>query len=95
MQITVHTKASCQPCKATRRKLDQLEIDYIPQELNEESAKRFSALGLGSAPIVEVDLGFGAVWRWSGHAPTQLEKLDHAFSCADPVCNTCEAVIAA
>lgn len=95
MQITVHTKPACQPCKATKRKLEQLEIDYVTEELDEESAARFRSINLVSAPIVEVDLGFGAVWRWAGHSPTRLETLDHTFSCADPICKTCEAVIAA
>lgn len=100
LKITVHIKPAhikpaCQPCKATKRKLDELEIPYETVELTEESATRFRDEGLTSAPVVEVDLGHGAVWRWTGYAPSQIEALNHSLDCDDPSCTRCEAVIAA
>lgn len=95
MHVTIYTKPSCQPCKATKRSLDKLDIDYDTVELDEALAATFKGEGLGAAPVVEVDLGAGAAWRWSGHAPTQIEKLDHAFGCDDPDCARCERMIAA
>lgn len=95
MRVTVFTKPICQGCKATKRKLEQMDIDYDTQELDEESAARFLSIGLMSAPIVEVDFGFGATWSWGGHAPSQLERLDHAFDCDDPICTKCESILAA
>lgn len=95
MQVTVYTKPGCQPCRATKRKLDDLNIDYDTVDLTEELALGFRDEGLSSAPVVEVDLGSGATWRWAGFAPSQIEKLDHAYDCADPECGRCEAVLAA
>jgi hypothetical protein len=79
----------------TRRKLDQLDIEYSAIELSEESARDFIEDGLRAAPVIEVDMGFGALWRWSGYSPSQIERLDHALSCDIEDCTTCYTVIAA
>lgn len=95
LQVTVYTRPNCQPCKATKRRLDILDINYDTVDLDDQNAAEFKVQGLGAAPIVQVDLGAGATWSWSGFAPTQIEILDHAFGCDDPDCGRCEAVIAA
>lgn len=75
LHITVHTKPQCYPCRFTKQKLDQLGIEYTTTELTPESAAEFREQGLLAAPVVVVDLGDGATWTWSGHAPTQIERL--------------------
>lgn len=84
MIVTVHTKPECQPCKGTKRKFDQLGIEYTSVELDEASAARFRDEGLGTAPIVEVDLSDGAVWRWAGFQPTQIARLRKLLDGSDP-----------
>lgn len=72
VQVTVHTKEFCQPCKATVRKLDQLGVEYVSVAADPDV---LAAKGFTSAPVVEVDLGDRASWSWSGHRPSQLERL--------------------
>lgn len=80
MQITVFTKPACQPCKATKRALDKLDIEYNTVELDADKTAEFTAAGLLSAPVVQVDVGDGASWTWAGHAPSQIEKLAELFN---------------
>lgn len=95
MHITVYTKEACQPCRLTKRKFDELDITYETAELTEENATSFRDEGLTSAPVVVVDLGGGAVWKWAGLAPSQIEILTHIYDCDDPDCSRCEASLAA
>lgn len=92
MKVTVFSKPICQGCKATKRSLDKLGIEYDAEEMDEATIQRFTDLDLRSAPVVEVDFGFGAVWRWAGHSPSRIETLDHALSCDDPACARCDQV---
>ena len=75
LNITVYTKPNCQPCKATRRKLDQFSLDYSTVELDDELRRRFVEADLLSAPVVEVEFGDDATLSWSGYRPSQIEKL--------------------
>lgn len=95
MRVTVYTKPVCQGCKATKRKLNDLDIDHDTVELSPEDTQRFLEMDLKSAPVVEVDLGEGAYWHWAGYAPSQIEVLDHAFGCDNPDCVRCESMIPA
>lgn len=78
LDITLFSKPGCQPCKATKRKLDELEIIY--NEVNvlhdHEAADHLAKdLGYKSVPVVKVDLGDDAIWTWQGYAPSQIERL--------------------
>lgn len=97
VKVTVYTKPVCQGCKFTKRKLEELDIEYTAVDLtaDPEAMQRVRELEYTSAPVVEVDLGGGAFWHWAGYAPTQIEILDHALDCDNPECNRCESVIAA
>lgn len=83
MTVTVYTKPDCQPCKGTKRRLDKLGIDYTTVELDGDLAARFRDDGLASAPVVVVDLGDGAEWKWCGMQPTQIDRLKDMLDGAD------------
>lgn len=75
MHITLYTQPNCQPCRLTKMKLDQKGIEYTSIDLTPESVQRFRGEDLLTAPVVEVDLGEGAQWRWAGYRPSQVERL--------------------
>ena len=65
-------------------KLDKLGVQYETVDLTEDSAARFRDENLLQAPVVEVDLGDGATWRWSGYSPSQIERLQKVLRGDDP-----------
>lgn len=77
MQVTLYTKPECQPCRATKRKFDELEIIYheVDVTLDHTASRKVDELGYMSLPVAVVDLGEGATWSWTGYAPSQIERL--------------------
>lgn len=76
MQVTVYEKAHCQPCRATKRKLDLLEVPYkvISVEENPGVAEELREQGFQQSPVVRVTNG-GDTWAWSGYQPDRLTAL--------------------
>lgn len=75
MTIDVYTKPSCQPCRATKRKLDQLGLDYNEHQAADHM-DMLSPLGHTSAPVVVVtDEGGDMVTHWAGFVPDKLKGL--------------------
>jgi glutaredoxin-like protein NrdH len=70
--VTVYSKTNCQKCKATKRKLQALHVDY--QEVNVEDAPetRQKLLGMGfrEMPVVDAD---GSMW--SGYRIDKIAAL--------------------
>jgi glutaredoxin-like protein NrdH len=72
--ITVYTQGGCQPCKATIRKLQELElsfgtrpaIDYIDE---------LAEMGYASAPVVVVERQDGTTTHWLGYRPDLLKAI--------------------
>ncbi len=79
MNITLYTLPAsvCYQCKGTKYVLDNLGVPYkeVPIANNPDAFAHVQSLGYTSAPVVEVDLGDGASWSWSGFRPSQIEKL--------------------
>ncbi|WP_062954194.1 glutaredoxin family protein, partial [Nocardia farcinica] len=52
MEIKVYTRPNCQPCKATKKKLDQLGAVYTLVDVTEDAEARdaIRALGYKQAP---------------------------------------------
>ena len=73
--ITVYTKNNCMPCKMTKRKLQELGVNY--QEINVD--EDLSALGYliecGFRSLPVVFNKNGAPMVTGGFAPNILEKL--------------------
>lgn len=73
--ITVYTKNNCMPCKMTKRKLQELGVNYKEINVDED----FNALeylmecGFRSLPVVFNENGAPMVI--GGYAPNMLEKL--------------------
>jgi glutaredoxin-like protein NrdH len=72
-KITVWSKPSCVQCTATYRDLDKRGIGYEVRDLTQEpdAVVAFKALGLLSAPIVEVEGNA----PWAGYQPTKISDL--------------------
>lgn len=71
--IRLYSKPGCQPCKATKRALDKLGIEYEQFDVTTDPSAAEAAAGYGytSLPIVVVDENT----HWGGHCPSKLEKL--------------------
>ena len=74
--VVVYTKPRCPQCDATKRKLDQLDIEYttVDISLDDEAREYVLSLGYQQAPVVV----FGDN-HWSGYSPDRLAKLDEYF----------------
>ena len=83
--ITVFHQPDCQPCRLTGKMLDRLGATYVSRPLGDGSpeAERVlnnaRALGMTSAPIVEVRDEYGALIRtFSGYNPKALREIAEA-----------------
>ena len=75
MTIDVYTKPACQPCRATKRKLDQLGVEYNEHQAADHM-DMLSPLGHTSAPVVVVTNDAGdMVAHWAGFVPDKLKGL--------------------
>ena len=75
MNIAVYTKDDCQPCRATKRMLDQLGLEYTEYQASEHMDV-LAPLGYTSAPVVVVTDEDGAmVKHWAGFSPDKLKGL--------------------
>ncbi|ODR27274.1 glutaredoxin domain-containing protein [Mycolicibacterium porcinum] len=71
--VTLCSKPGCPPCKATKRELDKLGLEYQQVDVTADpsAAEVVKALGYNSAPVVVVN----ADLHWTGFRPTQLALL--------------------
>lgn len=70
--VTVYTKPGCVACDATKRKMDDLGIEYTPEDLMSSPAvlQKAREQGISSAPVVVAgDVMFG------GYRPDMLRTL--------------------
>ena len=75
MTIDVYTKPACQPFRATKRKLDQLGVEYNEHQAADHM-DMLSPLGHTSAPVVVVTNDAGdMVTHWAGFVPDKLKGL--------------------
>lgn len=74
--VEVFTKPGCQPCAATKRHLDNLEIPHQVHDITEDDAARQRIIDLGyvQAPVVIVTHAL-SVDHWSGYKPDNLAAL--------------------
>jgi glutaredoxin-like protein NrdH len=81
MTVTVYTKPNCQPCRATKRWLDNRSVDYqtVDVTTSPDDLAAIKALGYEGVPVVivsgrtpETDL------HWHGFHPDNLAKYTHA-----------------
>lgn len=72
--ITVYTKNNCMPCKMTKRKLQELGVNYkeINVDENLEALEYLMECGLRSLPVVFLD---DEAIITGGYAPNILETI--------------------
>jgi glutaredoxin-like protein NrdH len=79
MKVTLYALPGsvCHQCRYTKKKLADLGIVYeeIRLDQNRDALDHVHSLGYQSAPVVEVEMGDGATWTWSGNRPSKLEQL--------------------
>jgi len=75
--VTVYTTAVCQPCRFTKRKLDELGVPYteVRADLDPAVTDRLKAEGFSQSPVVELTFEGRRVDAWSGLQPDKLSKL--------------------
>lgn len=83
--VTVFHQQNCQPCRLTMRMLDKLGVAHISRPLDdgsreaERALNNARALGMTSAPIVEVRDEHGTLVRTlSGYRPAELREIAEA-----------------
>lgn len=83
--ITVFHQPNCQPCRLTMKMLDKLGATYVSRPLGdgspgaEQAILNAKALGMTSAPIVEVRTESGTLVRTlSGYRPAELREIAEA-----------------
>ncbi len=71
--ITVYTRPDCQPCKATKRTLEQLKAAYTLVDVTEhpEALDLIRGLGYLQAPVVVARVG-DEEFHWGGFSPDKL-----------------------
>lgn len=72
-KVTVFSKANCQPCKATIRKLAKHSIPYNVIDITHDEARTEALIaeGFKESPIVKLETGES----WSGYRPDLIEAL--------------------
>lgn len=80
--ITVFHQPNCQPCRLTMQMLDKLGVTYVRHLLDdgspgaEQALRNAKALGMTSAPIVELRDEHGKLLRMlSGYRPAELREI--------------------
>ena len=70
--VIVYTNPGCQPCRMTKKMLDQAGISYTEVDLsqNEAALEHVKELGHRQAPVVETDST-----DWSGFRPDLIAAL--------------------
>lgn len=85
MKITVYTKPNCQPCRATKRWLDNRGVEYRAVDVTESPADlaAIKALGYKGVPVVIVSNGDPETdLHWHGFDPGNLTKYAHRADAA-------------
>lgn len=87
MHVTVYGRHNCQPCRATRRRLDILGVTYtfvdVDQMTNDARSWLVDTIGTSpyALPFVRVrDSRHTDTASWTGHRPEMLDRL-----AADPL----------
>lgn len=65
MSITIFTKPNCQPCRMTKRWLDENEIQYTELPIS-DYADILKVAGPMSAPVVQINKANNDVVTWAG-----------------------------
>lgn len=83
--ITVFHQPNCQPCRLTMAMLDKLGASYVSRPLYdgsfgaEQALRNAKALGMTSAPIVELRDEHRKLLRMlSGYRPAELREIAEA-----------------
>lgn len=88
-QVIVYSQANCQPCKATKRKLDQLGVPYsvVDVDDNPDALAYLQREGWQGTPVVEVKPDTAlVVAAWQGYkvgALTALAKGEEEMAAYD------------
>ena len=73
MSITLYTKANCQPCRLSKRLLDDNEIEYEAVSVDDDpdTIEQLIALGHRQMPVVVVN----DEEHWSGFRPDKVKAM--------------------
>lgn len=71
--VTVFVKPDCQPCKLTKRKLDEMGVEYETRDITEDGEALITVKNLGylAAPVILTEIGD----HWNGFRPDLISTL--------------------
>lgn len=71
--VTVFVKPNCQPCKLTKRKLDEMGVEYETRDITEDGEALITVKNLGylAAPVILTEIGD----HWGGFRPDLISAL--------------------
>lgn len=71
--VTIFVKPDCQPCKLTKRKLDEMGVEYETRDITEDGEALITVKNLGylSAPVILTEIGE----HWNGFRPDLIGQL--------------------
>lgn len=71
--VTVLTSPSCQPCRFTKKRLNDLGVEFVERDVSTDSEAMELAknLGYNATPVVILDTGE----HWQGLDPDRLNLL--------------------
>lgn len=75
MAITVYTKPACVQCRATKRALTKLGLEFQEVDLSEDAGAlaTVKSLGFMQAPVIAANGEY-----WSGYRPDRIKALAKA-----------------
>lgn len=78
-KVTVFSKPDqqCRPCWATKKRMDDKGIKYIPRDVttDPEAEAEAKTYGYLQTPVVVVDFADGSQETWSGFDPDRIDVL--------------------
>lgn len=71
--VTVFTSPSCQPCRISKKILNDLGVEFVERDVSTdlEALEMAKNLGYNSSPVVLLDTGE----HWQGLDPDRLKAL--------------------
>lgn len=71
--VTIITSPSCQPCRFTKKRLNDLGVQFVERDVSTdpEALELAKNLGYSASPVVILDSGE----HWQGFDPNRLDAI--------------------
>lgn len=71
--VTVLTSPACQPCRLSKKRLNDLGIEFVERDVStdEKALELAKSLGYNSSPVILLENGE----HWQGFRPDRIDAL--------------------